>query len=185
MKAQGNKTGGSGVMEAEMPNAHLHEPFIDALKDVFDAEKQLVKAIPKLAKAATSESLKECLSSHLSETEGHVSRLEKVFESIGETAKGKTCAAMKGLVEEGSEATKQKDGSARDASIIAAAQKVEHYEIATYGTLRAWAEAMGHEEASSILQETLDEEKAADEKLNEIAEEECNCSESDEDNDEE
>ncbi len=168
---------GSGTALAEMPNEHLHEPFVDGLKDMYDAEKQLVKAIPKLVKAATSKSLAEGLSSHLRETEGHVTRLERAFSSIGETAKTKTCPAMKGLVEEGGDAAKLKDPQARDAAIIAAAQKVEHYEIASYGTLRSWAEAMGHDEAATLLSETLEEEKAADEKLTQIAEEECNCDE--------
>lgn len=170
------KSESTSSTDTEMPNAHLHEPFLDALKDIYDAEKRLVKAIPKLAKAATSEDLKEGLEKHLLETEGHVERLEQVFKSVGETAKGKTCAAMKGLVEEGDEATDCDCEMGRDAMIIAAAQKVEHYEIATYGTLRAWAEAMGHTEAAAILGATLNEEKAADEKLTKIAEESCDCS---------
>jgi ferritin-like metal-binding protein YciE len=177
------KSTSSGTATAEMPNAHLHEPFIDGLKDIYDAEKQLVKAIPKLIKAATSQSLKDGLTHHLHETEGHVTRLETAFESIGESAKAKMCPVMKGLVEEGGEATKQKDTNSRDAAIIAAAQKVEHYEIATYGTLRAWAEAMGHDQAAQLLSDTLDEEKAADEKLTEIAEEGCGCSKDEADND--
>jgi len=175
MREELTSSGGAAV--AEMPNEHLHEPFIDGLKDIYDAEKQLVKAIPKLIKAATSTALSQGLSDHLQETHGHVTRLEKVFESIGEKAKSKTCAAMKGLVEEGGEATKQKDPHSRDAAIIAAAQKVEHYEIATYGTLRTWANAMGHDDAASLLDATLEEEKAADEKLTQVAEEECNCEE--------
>lgn len=162
--------------DQKMPNEVLHEPFIDGLKDIYDAEKRLVKAIPKLIKAATSEALKEGLTNHLKETEGHVTRLEKVFASIGEDAKSKPCAAMKGLVEEGGEATEEEDDQSRDAAIIAAAQKVEHYEIATYGTLRTWAESMGHSKAAQLLNETLEEEKAADEKLTEIFQEECNCS---------
>jgi len=167
----------NGVAVADMPNAHLHAPFVDGLKDIYDAEKQLMKALPKLVKAARSDALRQGLSAHLAETGEHVTRLERVFESIGETAKGKSCPAMKGLVEEGSEAAKEKDPKSRDAAIIAAAQKVEHYEIATYGTLRTWAEAMGHNEAAGLLAETLREEKAADEKLTEIAELDCNCSE--------
>jgi len=168
------------VATMEMPNAHLHEPFIDGLRDALSAENQLVEAIPKLIKAATSEQLKEGLSSHLLETEGHVKRLEEVFASLDEAATEKTCEAMKGLVKEGNEATKVKDSKSRDASIIAAAQKVEHYEIATYGTLRTWAEAMGHDEAAELLDATLNEEKIADEKLTEVAESECNCDDDDE-----
>lgn len=175
MKPKGSKSS-EGIV-SEMPNEHLHEPFIDGLKDIYDAEKRLTKAIPKLMKAATSPQLKAGLEAHLAETEGHVERLEKVFESIGETAKGKACEAMKGLVEEGEEATECECDMGRDAMIIAAAQKVEHYEIATYGTLRAWAEAMDHTEAAALLAETLAEEKAADEKLTKIAEESCDCSE--------
>ncbi|HLX64994.1 MAG TPA: ferritin-like domain-containing protein [Planctomycetota bacterium] len=167
-----------GAAVAEMPNEHLHEPFVEGLKDMYDAEKRLVKAIPKLVKAASCESLKQGLSKHLKETAGHVNRLEKVFQSIGETAKTKTCPAMKGLVEEGADATNEDDERSRDAAIIAAAQKVEHYEIASYGTLRTWAEAMGHNEAADLLEETLNEEKAADKKLTEIAKTECNKAES-------
>ena len=169
------KSGNSAVAETEMENEFLHQPFIEGLKDIYDAEKQLLKALPKLEKAATDPNLKEALSNHLRETEGHVKRLERVFESIDEPAKSKTCAAMKGLVEEGGEAAKEKETDSRDACIIAAAQKVEHYEIATYGTLRSWAESMGHDEAAELLEETLEEEKAADEKLNEVAAQECGC----------
>lgn len=157
---------------APMKNAFLHEPFINGLKDVYSAEKQLVKALPNLAKAATSPTLKQGIFDHLAETEGHVMRLEEVFSSIGETAKAKTCEAMKGLVAEGEEATEEEEGNARDAAIIAAAQKVEHYEIATYGTLKTWATQMGHTEAAELLEETLNEEKAADEKLTAEAEKE-------------
>jgi ferritin-like metal-binding protein YciE len=174
MRSQ-KSSGGSAVAETEMENEFLHEPFVEGLKDIYDAEKQLLKAIPKLEKAATDPALKEALSNHLRETEGQVKRLERVFESIDEPAKSKTCAAMKGLVEEGGEATKEKDTKGRDACIIAAAQKVEHYEIATYGTLRAWAESMGHDEAAGLLEETLEEEKAADVTLSEVADGECGC----------
>jgi len=183
MPAPKSKTAAPAAVadDNEMPNAFLHEPFLDGLKDVYDAEKQLVKALPKMIKAATSEALKKGISDHLVETEGHVTRLEEVFESLGETPKAKTCEAMKGLTAEGEEATKQKNPKSRDAAIIAAAQKVEHYEIATYGTLRAWAEAMGHEEAADLLEETLEEEKAADEKLTEVSEEEIGSADDDED----
>lgn len=149
----------------------LHELFLDELADLLNAETQLTKALPKMAKAAQSEDLREAITSHLEETEGHVERLKKVFESVDEKPKSKTCRAMKGLIEEASELLQELKGkSSIDAGIIAAAQKVEHYEIASYGAARAWAEQMGHEEAAELLEETLDEEKAADEKLTDVAE---------------
>jgi len=156
--------------ESKMDN-DLHELFLDELADVYSAEQQLTKALPKLAKTAESEELREAFEQHLEETEEHVSRLEQVAKQLGESLKRKTCKAMKGLVEEGEEIMKeQKDSSALDAALIAAAQKVEHYEIASYGTLVAWAEQMGHDEAVDLLEETLEEEKTADDKLTSIAE---------------
>ncbi len=149
----------------------LHKLFLDQLADMYDAEQQLTKALPKMAKAAESDELRETIESHLEETEEHVSRLEEVAESINETLKRQTCPAMKGLIEESEELIKDHKGAtAIDAAIIAAAQKVEHYEIATYGTLAAWAELMGHDEAAKLLRQTEDEESAADEKLTEVAE---------------
>jgi len=149
----------------------LHELFLDELADVYNAEQQLTKALPKMAKAAESDELREAFESHLEETQTHVTRLEEAVEKLGESLKRKTCAAMKGLVEEAQELMKeQKDSSALDAALIAAAQKVEHYEIASYGTLCAWAKQMGHDDALELLNETLEEEKAADEKLTSIAE---------------
>jgi ferritin-like metal-binding protein YciE len=160
----------------ENMNEELHELFLDELADLLNAETQLTKALPKMAKAAQSPELRDAFESHLAETEGHVERLKEVFTSLGEKPKTKTCKAMKGLVEEGSELmTEQKGTSVIDAALIAAAQKVEHYEIASYGTVRAWAEQMGHSEAVSLLDETLAEEKAADEKLTAIAEESANA----------
>jgi len=157
--------------ESQGMDNDLHELFLDELADVYSAEQQLTKALPKLAKAAQSDELREALEQHLEETEEHISRLEQVAESLDETLKKKTCKAMKGLVEEGDEIVKElKDSSALDAGIIAAGQKVEHYEIATYGTLCAWAEQMGHDEALKLLRQTEEEETAADEKLTEIAE---------------
>jgi ferritin-like metal-binding protein YciE len=154
----------------EPMNNDLHELFVDELSDLYSAEKQLTKALPKMLKAAQSEELKSAIESHLTETEGHVNRLEQVFQALGEKIKRKTCAAMEGLVEEASELLQEQKGkSSLDAAIIAAAQKVEHYEIASYGTVRAWAEQMGHNEAVELLKATLDEESAADEKLTEIA----------------
>jgi len=148
----------------------LEDLFLDQLKDVFNAEKQLSKALPKLAKAAESEDLREALNSHLEETMEQIERLEKVFKSIDKPARGKTCKAMEGLVEEGSELLEEGETSAvLDAGLICASQKVEHYEIATYGTLITWAEILGYKKAIPLLQATLDEEKAADEKLTELA----------------
>ena len=148
----------------------LHQLFLDELADIYNAEQQLTKALPKLARAAQSDELREAFESHLEETEEHVSRLEQVAASLDETLKNKTCKAMKGLIAEGDDIIKeQKNSSALDAGLIAAAQKVEHYEIATYGTLCAWAEQMGHDEAFKLLKETEEEEAAADEKLTNVA----------------
>ncbi len=156
--------------ESKMDN-DLHELFLDELADLYSAEQQLTKALPKMAKAAQSDELREALEQHLEETEEHISRLEQVAESLDETLKKKTCEAMKGLLKEGDEIVKeQKDSTALDAGIIAACQKVEHYEIASYGTVCAWAEQMGHDEALKLLRQTEEEESAADEKLTEIAE---------------
>jgi ferritin-like metal-binding protein YciE len=152
-------------------NNDLHELFLDELADVHNAEQQLTKALPKMAKAAESDELRDAFESHLAQTEEHVSRIEEVVEGLGEKLKRKTCKAMKGLVEEAQELMKEeKDSSALDAALIAAAQKVEHYEIASYGTLCAWAEQMGHNDAVKTLKKTLKEENETDEKLTSIAE---------------
>jgi ferritin-like metal-binding protein YciE len=149
----------------------LNDLFIDELRDVLSAEKQLVKALPKMAKASTSAELRQGFETHLAETVNHVERLKQVFESIDETARAKTCKAMEGLIEEGSEIIKEEaDPEVKDAALIAAAQKVEHYEIAAYGTLVTWANLLGHEQASELLAQTLEEEKATDQKLTELAE---------------
>ena len=149
----------------------LHEAFVDELRDTYDAEKQLTKALPKMAKAANSPELREAIESHLEETRHQVERLEQVFESIEEKARGKHCDGIAGIIQE-AQAMMQEDFDepTADACLIAAGQRAEHYEIAAYGTLVAWARAMGHDEAADLLQETLDEEKAADEKLNSLAE---------------
>jgi ferritin-like metal-binding protein YciE len=149
---------------------NLRKLFVEELRDLYSAENQLVKALPKMATGASSEELKQALEDHLEQTQGHVERLEEVFEQLDETPKGKTCKAMKGLVEEGSEILEE-DGedSVVDAGIIAAAQKVEHYEIASYGTVRAWAGLLGENEAAELLQETLDEEGEANKLLNKLA----------------
>ncbi len=149
----------------------LQDLFVEQMRDLFDAEKQLVKALPKLAKASTSEDLRAAFEGHLEETEGHVQRLEQVFTMLGLKPKGKTCAAMEGLIAEGKEMIAEKgDDMVKDAGLIACAQRVEHYEIAGYGCLHTWAQQLGHHEAANLLQQTLDEEKGADQKLSHIAE---------------
>jgi ferritin-like metal-binding protein YciE len=152
-------------------NGTLHDAFIDELRDTYDAERQLTKALPKMARAASSDDLRSALEMHLEETQEHAARLERVFESIGEKVRGKHCEGIAGIIEEGKAVMQEDfDATTMDACIIAAGQRAEHYEIAAYGTLVAWARAMGHDEAADILQETLDEEKAADEKLSTLAE---------------
>lgn len=149
----------------------LHDAFIDELRDSYDAERQLIKALGKLAKAASNPQLREAFESHLEETKGQVERLEQVFESLDEKVRGKHCDGIAGIIEEGKAIMEEEfDEATMDACLIAAGQRAEHYEMAAYGTLVAWARAMGHDEAAGLLQETLDEEKAADEKLSEIAE---------------
>lgn len=149
----------------------LEDLMQDELKDIYDAEKQLTKALPKLAKKATNEELRDALQTHLQETEGHVERLEQIFEQLGMPVRGKRCEGMKHLIDEGNEMISEAEADAtRDAIIIAAVQKSEHYEIASYGTLRTWANVLGKTEVASICEETLEEEKAADEKLTAIAE---------------
>jgi len=147
----------------------VRDLLIEQLGDLYDAEKQLVKALPKMAKAASNEQLKEAFENHLEQTRGHVDRLEQVFQLLEEKAKSKPCEAMKGLIEEGKE-TMEEDfsGGVMDSAIICAAQKVEHYEIAGYGTLSSWARSLGLEEVAELLDETLSEEKEADEKLTEV-----------------
>ena len=149
----------------------LQKLFVEELRDVYNAEQQLLKALPKMAKSASSDELKQAFEDHLGETKEQVERLEQIFKELNEKAKGKTCHAMKGLVEEGSEILEE-DGeeSVLDAGIIAAAQKIEHYEIATYGTLRTWANLLGQDDAAEMLQQTLDEEGDTDKRLNELAE---------------
>ena len=153
-----------------MPEKGLKELYIDELKDLYNAENQLVKALPKMAKAASSEKLRAGFEEHLEQTKGHVSRLEQIFESLEESPKGKKCKGMAGLVEEGSEIIDGdiEDGL-KDAGLIGAAQRVEHYEIAAYGTVRAFAETLGQSEHASLLEKTLEEEKETDEKLTELA----------------
>jgi ferritin-like metal-binding protein YciE len=143
----------------------------DELKDIYDAEKQLTKALPKLAKKATNAQLREAIEQHLQETEGHVERLEQAFEMLDLPAKGKKCEGMQHLIAEGNDMIGEAEEDAvRDAVMIAGAQKVEHYEIAAYGTLRTWANLLGKTDAAALFEEILEEEKAADAKLTEIAE---------------
>jgi len=154
-----------------MSAENLREALVEEIRDIYNAEKQLVKALPKMAKGAESDELREAFEEHLQETEGQVTRLERVFELLDEKPRGKHCAGMAGIIEEGSEKLQEDmEGSVLDACLIGAAQKVEHYEICAYGTAVAWAEALGLSEVVDVLNETLEEEKAADEKLTALAE---------------
>lgn len=149
----------------------LADLFHDSLKDIYFAERKILTTLPKLVKAAQNEELKAAFEKHHTETEGQLERLEKVFDLIGEQAKGKTCPAINGLAEEGAEViTEYKGSPAVDAGLLAAAQAVEHYEIARYGALRAWAEELGLDDALPLIEETLEEEKATDQALNKLAE---------------
>jgi ferritin-like metal-binding protein YciE len=149
----------------------LEKLYINELRDLYSAENQLLKALPKMAKGASSAELKEAFENHLAETETHVERLEQIFKDLEENPKGKTCHGMKGLIEEGSEILEEEgEESVLDAGIIVAAQKVEHYEMAGYGSVRAFAQLLGQEEAAQLLQTTLDEESKANELLNQLAE---------------
>jgi len=152
------------------PSKTLHDAFLEELRDLYNAEKQITKALPKMAKAAIAAPLADAFESHLKETEGQIKRLEQVFESLGEPVKSKSCEGMAGIIEEGKNIIGEDfDDAAMDAALIAAAQKVEHYEIGSYGTVIAWAEAMGHNEAARLLKITLDEEETTDEKLSSLA----------------
>ncbi len=154
-----------------MKTTSLRELFVTELQDLYDAENQLVKALPKMAQAASSEELREGFEEHLEQTREHARRLEEIFEQLGEDAKGEKCKGMEGLIKEGSELMKENmEDAVKDAALIGAAQKVEHYEISGYGTARTWAELLGEEEAVSLLEQTLSEEKETDEKLTGLAE---------------
>lgn len=155
-----------------MEHNALMELYVDELKDLYDAENRLVKALPKMAKAATSDKLRAGFEEHLEQTRGHVDRLKEIFDNLGEKATGKKCAGMMGIVKEGEEIMQEDfEGETMDAALISAAQRVEHYEIAAYGCVRTWADLLGENEASSLLEKTLEEEKETDQKLNELAEE--------------
>lgn len=148
----------------------LEDLFVDELKDIYDAERRITKALPKMIKAATSEELSSAFEEHLQQTEEQIVRLDRIFESMDKAAGRKTCQAMVGLIEEGQSLMEEDaSDSVMDAALIAAAQKIEHYEIATYGCLRDWAQLLGNDEAARILQQTLDEEGETDKKLSEIA----------------
>ncbi len=150
--------------------ATMQELFLDELRDLYDAEKQLTKALPEMAHAAAANELRSAFSEHLEQTKGHVQRLEQIFEDLREKGAGKKCAAMTGLIKEGNEVVEDSPETAvRDAGLIAAAQKVEHYEMSGYGSARTHAELLGNARAAGLLEQTLEEEKAADAKLNEIA----------------
>jgi ferritin-like metal-binding protein YciE len=153
-----------------LQQAELRKVFIDELKDIYSAETQLVKALPKMAKAAKSDGLRKGFEGHLKQTEGHVVRLESIFQTYNEKPTGKTCKGMQGLIEEGDEVAKEDYADdAKDTALIGAAQRVEHYEIAAYGTVRAMAEKLGDDKAVKLLSQTLQEEKDTDEKLTELA----------------
>ena len=155
-----------------MPNEGLKELYVDELKDLYNAENQLLKALPKMAKAASSEELRQGFEEHLEQTRGHVERLEKIFKSLDEIPKGKKCMGMEGLVKEGSEVMSEDfEGALMDAALIGAAQRVEHYEIAAYGTVSEFAKLLSENEHVSLLEETLQEEKDTDEKLTSLAKE--------------
>ena len=149
----------------------LHDAFVDELRDTYDAEKQLTKALPKMAKAASSPNLRAAFEAHLQETREQIERLEQIFAGLDEKVRGKHCDGIAGIIEEGKTIMEEDfDDTTMDACLIAAAQRAEHYEMAAYGTLAAWARAMGHTEAADLLEQTLEEEKATDEKLSSLAE---------------
>jgi ferritin-like metal-binding protein YciE len=149
----------------------LQELYIGELRDLYDAENQIIKALPKMISKTSSDELKNALNEHLDVTREQAQRLEQIFEQMGQKAKAQKCKGIEGIIKEGSELLAEVDDEdVRDAAIIASAQKVEHYEIAAYGTVRTWANLLGQEEAASLLEETLDEEKEADQKLNQLAE---------------
>jgi ferritin-like metal-binding protein YciE len=154
-----------------MQASELKEIFVDELKDIYSAESQLLKALPKMAKAAESNELRTGFEKHLEQTKEHVARLEQIFEGLGEKPTGKKCVGMEGLIKEGGEAIEEDyEGEAKDSLLIGAAQRVEHYEIAAYGTVKAMAEKLGERQAVTILSKTLQEEKETDEKLTQLAE---------------
>ncbi len=158
-----------------MALSSLQDLYVDELKDLYSAENQITKALPRMAKKATSPQLRAAFEEHLKATRGHVERLEKIFEDLGKSPRGKKCVGMEGLLEEGKELMQEEaEPMVLDAGLIGAAQRVEHYEMAAYGTVRTFAEQLGYEEAANLLQQTLDEEGEADKKLTMLAEENIN-----------
>jgi ferritin-like metal-binding protein YciE len=147
----------------------LEKLLVEELKDIYSAEKQITKALPKMAKNAASDELRKAFETHLKETEGQIERLDRAFEILGKSSSGKTCKAMQGLVQEGSEQIQELEGEILDAALICAAQKVEHYEMAAYGSARTWAQQLGQKEVADLLQQTLDEEGNTDHKLTQLA----------------
>ena len=157
-------------MRANMQENGLQRLYVEQLKDIYSAESQLLKALPKMAKAARSQDLRQGFEKHLEQTKGHVERLEQIFSSLDESPKGKKCMGMEGLIEEGEEVIQEESATeALDAGLIAAAQRVEHYEIAAYGSVHAFAELLGDDDSVSLLLQTLDEEKETDKKLTELS----------------
>jgi ferritin-like metal-binding protein YciE len=158
------------IQEDIVKHQALKELYVDELKDIYNAENQLVKALPKMAKAATSDDLRSGFEEHLEQTRGHVQRLEQIFKALGEKPTGKKCKGMEGLVAEGQEMMDEDfEDDLMDAALISAAQRVEHYEIAAYGTVRTYAELLGEDQAVSLLEQTLEEEKETDQKLSDLA----------------
>lgn len=152
-----------------MPVDTVEKLLVEELKDLYSAEKQITKALPKMAKKTTNDQLRQAFETHLEETKGQIQRLERAFEILGKSATAKTCKAMQGLIEEGSEQMQELEGEILDAALIAAAQKVEHYEIASYGSVRTWAQMLGQKEVADLLQQTLDEEGETDHKLTQLS----------------
>jgi len=164
-----------GLFSSSMALNSMDDLFVEQLEDLYDAERQLVKALPAMAGAAHNAALKSAFQQHLRETEGQVSRLEQAFKALGKSARSKTCEAMKGLITEGNEvASASGDPDVKDAALIAAAQRVEHYEISGYGSARTFAQRLGRKDVAALLQQTLDEEAATDKKLTALAESSVN-----------
>jgi ferritin-like metal-binding protein YciE len=181
---QGCSTFGTRITEIFMKLKSLRDLYVDELRDLYNAENQLLKALPKMAKAASNPELQSAFSEHLEETEGQVQRLEQIFETLGVNPKGKTCKAMQGLIAEGKDVMDEDaPPSVMDAALIAAGQRVEHYEMAGYGCVRTFARLLGEDEAADLLQATLDEEGAADKKLTELAETVINAEAEDQEED--
>ncbi len=147
----------------------MEKLFVEELKDLYSAEKQITRALPKMAKKASNEQLKTAFETHLEQTQGQIQRLDRVFEILGKSSSGKTCKGMQGLLEEGSETMQEAQGEVLDAAMICAAQKVEHYEMAAYGSVRTWAQQLGQKEIADLLQQTLEEEGETDHKLTQLA----------------